>query len=90
MLFIYQIVVSLLLIISPAIIIIRILKNKEDHKRFVEKFVFPTKKRKKGNLIWFHGASVGEILSIIPVIKNYEKNLSFFRPRIPSYSLYRK
>ena len=87
MLFIYQIVVSLLLIISPAIIIIRILKNKEDHKRFVEKFVFPTKKRKKGNLIWFHGASVGEILSIIPVIKNYEKKKSINQILITSSTL---
>ena len=87
MLFIYQIVVSLLLIISPAIIIIRILKNKEDHKRFVEKFVFPTKKRKKGNLIWFHGASVGEILSIIPVIKNYEKKKSISQILITSSTL---
>jgi 3-deoxy-D-manno-octulosonic-acid transferase len=25
------------------------------------------------NLIWFHGASVGEIMSIIPIIKKYEK-----------------
>ena len=87
MLFIYQIVVSLLLIISPAIIIIRILKNKEDHKRFVEKFVFPTKKREKGKLIWFHGASVGEILSIIPVIKNYEKKKSISQILITSSTL---
>ena len=87
MLFIYQIVVSLLLIISPAIIIIRILKNKEDHKRFVEKFVFPTKKRGEGKLIWFHGASVGEILSIIPLIKNYEKKKSISQILITSSTL---
>ena len=46
MLFIYQIVVSLLLIISPAIIIIRILKNKEDHKD-LSKNCFLLKKEKK-------------------------------------------
>ena len=74
MFLIYQLIVSLLLIVSPIIIAIRILKKKEDNKRFKEKFVFPTKNRKRGNLIWFHGASVGEILSIIPLIKNYEKN----------------
>jgi len=74
MFFFYQLIVSLILLISPLIIIFRILKKKEDKKRFKEKFVFPTKTRKKGILIWFHGASVGEILSVIPLIKNYEKN----------------
>ena len=33
-----------------------------------------TEKKIEGKLIWFHGASVGEILSVIPIIKNYEKN----------------
>ena len=69
----YQIIIFIILIFSPLIIIIRILKNKEDNKRFIEKFSIPSKKRNKGKLIWFHGASVGELLSIIPLIKNYEK-----------------
>ena len=74
MFIIYQIILSIALILSPFIIILRLLKNKEDKKRFVEKFSITQTKRKNGKLIWFHGASVGEILSVIPIIKNYEKN----------------
>ena len=74
MFFLYQFFLSLLLIISPAIIVYRIYKNKEDRSRYSEKFAIASKKRKNGNLIWFHGSSVGELLSVIPIIKNYENN----------------
>ena len=87
MFFLYQILISSLLIISPIIIIYRIIKNKEDSKRFVEKFSFPSKKRNKGKVIWFHGASVGEIMSIIPLIKKYEQNKSINQILITSSTL---
>ena len=74
MFFLYQAVLSIILLISPIVIILRIFKNKEDKRRFVEKFSIPSKKRQKGLLIWFHTCSVGEILSIVPLIKYYEKN----------------
>ena len=74
MFFIYKILINLVFFFSPLLIIFRIFKGKEDKIRFKEKIGFFSKKRNKGNLIWFHGASVGEIQSIIPLIERFEKN----------------
>ena len=76
MFYIYQIILSIFLIISPIILILRIFNKKEDKIRFKEKFSFVSKKKKAGKLIWFHGASVGELMSIVPIIKYYEKQKS--------------
>ena len=73
MFFFYQILFLIVILFSPLIILIRLLKNKEDKKRFLEKFTINLKKRKPGNLIWFHAASVGEFLSIVPLVKELEK-----------------
>ena len=36
----------------------------------MKNFVFLEKKRKKGNIIWIHAASVGEFMSIVPLFMN--------------------
>ena len=76
MLFIYKILINIIFFFSPLILIIRLIKNKEDPSRFKEKFGFFSKNKKKGKLIWFHGASVGEVQSVIPLIERFEKNKS--------------
>ena len=76
MFFIYQILISIIIFLSPLIILIRIFKNKEDTKRFKEKFCVFSKSKVVGKLIWLHGASVGELLSLIPIIYKMEKDPS--------------
>lgn len=43
-------------------------RGKEDLKRFNERVGRPKMKRPEGMLFWFHGASVGESLSMLPLI----------------------
>ena len=50
MLIIYRILINIVYLLSPIIIIIRLIKKKEDPKRFKEKFCFFTKKKSKVNL----------------------------------------
>ena len=87
MLFIYRFLINLIFILSPLIISLRLIKKKEDIKRFKEKFCFFTKKRVKGNLIWFHGASVGEIKSIVPVLEKIQENKNVNQILITSNTL---
>ena len=74
MFILYRFLINLIFILSPIIILIRIINKKEDPKRFIEKIGFFSKKKKLGKLIWFHGASVGELQSIMPLIEKFEKN----------------
>ena len=87
MLLIYRITINLILLFSPIIIFFRLIKKKEDPVRFKEKFGFYKKKKSKGKLIWFHGASVGEILSVIPLIEKLEKNKKISQILITSNTL---
>jgi 3-deoxy-D-manno-octulosonic-acid transferase len=79
MLIIYRFLINLVFVLSPIIIIIRLIKKKENLKRFQEKLGFFSKKKIKGKLIWFHGASVGELQSIIPLIEKFEKNKKIYQ-----------
>ena len=87
MLFVYRILINITLILSPIIILIRILKKKENILRVKEKFGLNSIKRKKGLLIWFHGASVGELQSIVPLLEELEKSKKISQILITSNTL---
>jgi 3-deoxy-D-manno-octulosonic-acid transferase len=87
MIFIYRFFVNLAFIISPLIILLRLIKKKENPKRFKEKLGFFTKHRSKGKLIWFHGASVGEFQSIVPLLEKLEKSKKIEQILITSNTL---
>ena len=70
-------------VIYPLLIILIFLRrifDKEDKNRYKEK-IFPSSfnvtRGNKSKLILFHAASIGELKSILPIIKELEKNENF-------------
>jgi len=73
MLRIYKLLTSVVCFFAPIILKIRIYRKKEDENRYTEKLCIIKKKRTAGKLVWFHAASVGELMSIIPILEKFEK-----------------
>ena len=75
---------ALTILLYPFLIILiycRKIFHKEDAKRYKEKIFsshFNVVRKKNSNLLWFHAASIGELKSIIPIVKKLnDKNNNF-------------
>ncbi len=58
---------------SHVYLLLRKIKKKEHFLRYKEKLSQINIPRNEGFLLWFHVASVGEAMSILPLIENFEK-----------------
>ncbi|MEX0587894.1 MAG: glycosyltransferase N-terminal domain-containing protein, partial [Cyanobium sp.] len=54
------------------VLLVRLMQGKEDPSRVVERLGWPTKRRPPGPLVWFHAASVGELNSLLPVLRKLQ------------------
>ena len=70
---IYYVISILLMPLTGIYINRRIKLNKEDTKRFKERYGRSSVQRTEGSLAWLHAASVGESLSILTIINELEK-----------------
>jgi len=67
----YKLFTYLLYPFSPFYLYLRKLRKKEDDERYKEKLSIIDLPRGGGTLIWLHFASVGEAMSVIPLIENF-------------------
>ena len=72
---------------APIYLYFRKIKKKEDPIRYKEKLSKINIERGKGFLVWFHVASVGEAMSILPLIDSCTKEKSIDRILITSITL---
>ena len=85
--FLYKFFTYLFYLFAPIYLYFRKLKEKEDPVRYKEKLSKINIPRGDGFLIWFHVASVGEAMSILPLIENFIQDQKINKILITSITL---
>ena len=92
----YRILTTILYPLLLIYLYYRKLINKEDPNRYKEKIFtshFKVKRKNKSKLIWFHAASVGELLSIKPLVQkllNENYDILITTTTVSSANLFKK
>ena len=87
MIFWYKLITYLIYPFAHSYLILRLLKKKESPERYREKLSKIKAQRGEGFLIWFHVASVGEAMSILPLIEKYTQEQKVNKILITSITL---
>ena len=85
--FLYKFFTYLFYPFAPIYLLIRKLRNKEDSNRYKERLSKINTPRSGGILIWLHVASVGEAMSILPLIENFIQDQKINKILITSITL---
>ena len=83
----YKLFTYLLYPFAPVYLYFRKIRKKEDSIRFKEKLSKINILREEGFLIWFHVASVGEAMSILPIVNSFIKDQKINKILITSITL---
>ena len=83
----YKLITYLFYPFVPIYLFLRKLNNKEHPTRYKEKMSQTNFSRDKGFLVWFHVASVGEAMSILSLIENFERDEKINRILITTITL---
>ena len=83
----YRLLTYLFYPFAPFFLFLRKLKKKEHSIRYKEKLSQINTPRGEGFLIWFHVASVGEAMSILPLIENLEQEQKIKKVLITTITL---
>ena len=83
----YKLFTYLLYPFAPVYLYFRKIRKKEDSIRFKEKLSKINILREEGFLIWFHVASVGETMSILPLVNSFIKDQKINKILITSITL---
>ena len=83
----YRLLTTLIFPFLVGVIFFRKLIKKEDAKRYKEKFLVKKIDYDFEEPVWFHGASIGEIKSIVPILKYLTNKYSKMKILITSVTL---